>query len=434
VNLNRRDGGENYPKIVDALLADDKMRIDFLKACLLKLGLEVNMEEQGIPALSRLHLCSTNTSEVSELVSTWHDIITVEDGEEYIKGQHDTFRIEKPSAWTMRTVKDAVSSAAAAAVPGISNLVTNESSQQGQVDGAAERKPADMVADNDTVVKTLIAHEDEEPSNKETPYFNHAAYFANLKRYTANTADEENTFGKYLLYGEVVTSTNTMLEKNISLLSRLPEGFTFTATTQVAGRGRGSNVWVSPPGSLMFSVVLRHPISLSSSAPVVFIQYLAALAIVQGITSYDTGYQNVPVKLKWPNDIYALDPTAAADSDKRYVKIGGILVNSSYSGNDYTLVVGIGVNVTNAAPTTSLNALLGAKGTQALQAFTLEKLLARILTCFESIYTRFRRRGWDDGLNAEYLKWWLHRYAHSHFSIFSSIDHHLKGIILSAPE
>lgn len=42
---------------------------------------------------------------------------------------------------------------------------------------------------------------------------------------------------------------------------------------------------------------------LSNTAPVVFIQYLAALAIVEGIHSYDDGYQDVPVKLKWPNDI-----------------------------------------------------------------------------------------------------------------------------------
>lgn len=37
-------------------------------------------------------------------------------------------------------------------------------------------------------------------------------------------------------YGEVVTSTNTILEKNPKFLSRLPQGFTATATTQVAGK------------------------------------------------------------------------------------------------------------------------------------------------------------------------------------------------------
>jgi biotin-(acetyl-CoA carboxylase) ligase len=33
------------------------------------------------------------------------------------------------------------------------------------------------------------------------------------------------------------------------------------------------------------------------------VQYLAALAVVEGIKTYDHGYFDMPVKLKWPNDI-----------------------------------------------------------------------------------------------------------------------------------
>ena len=42
---------------------------------------------------------------------------------------------------------------------------------------------------------------------------------------------------------------------------------------------------------------------LGMQAPVVLVQYLAAMAVVEGIKSYDVGYRDVPVKLKWPNDI-----------------------------------------------------------------------------------------------------------------------------------
>jgi len=91
--------------------------------------------------------------------------------------------------------------------------------------------------------------------------------------------------------------------RNVQLLRRLPQGFTATATVQVAGRGRGSNVWISPAGSLIFSTVVRHPIEKIQSAPVVFLQYLAAMAVVKGIKSYTKGYEKIPVKLKWPNDI-----------------------------------------------------------------------------------------------------------------------------------
>lgn len=94
--------------------------------------------------------------------------------------------------------------------------------------------------------------------------------------------------------------------RNTQLLRRLPHGFTATATVQVAGRGRGSNVWISPAGSLIFSTVVRHPIEKIQSAPVIFIQYLSAMAVVKGIKSYAKGYENLPVKMKWPNDICML--------------------------------------------------------------------------------------------------------------------------------
>ncbi|KAI9844787.1 MAG: biotin holocarboxylase synthetase [Thelocarpon superellum] len=141
---------------------------------------------------------------------------------------------------------------------------------------------------------------------------------------------------------------------------------------------------------------------VSRRAPVVFIQYLAALAIVEGIKTYDVGYETVPVMLKWPNDIYAADPTAPGE--KKYVKIGGILVNSSFSGKEYLLVVGIGLNVNNAAPTTSLNALLPPR----LAPMQVERVLARILTSFETLYVRFQHAGFSADLESRYYRHWLH--------------------------
>ncbi|KAF9631751.1 Biotin/lipoate A/B protein ligase [Lasiodiplodia theobromae] len=392
VNLSKGEDIPGYDKIVDALAQDDKQRTDFLKACLIKLGLQVNQEAQAVPSLSRLHLTSSNPSDVAELVSTWSDVITLEKGEEHIKGENDTFHLEKPSSWSMSTLTKAVTSI----IPG-----------EGKTDGDT----ADRILDFDAVVKRLVPHETDRPSSKDTPYWNHDAFYSNLAAYQSRTRDTDGDFGKYLLYGEVVTSTNTILEKNPSLLKHLPAGFTATATTQIAGRGRGSNVWVSPPGSLMYSTVLRHSVALSQSAPVVFIQYLAALATVMGVHAYDTGYSKLPVRLKWPNDIYALDPATAAFKDGNsknpsdFAKIGGVLVNSSYQGSEYTLVAGVGVNVANAAPTTSLDALARAHG---LPPFRTEKLLASILVKFEEMYRKFVREGWSEEMERIYYGYWLH--------------------------
>ncbi|KAL8748253.1 MAG: hypothetical protein Q9184_007464, partial [Pyrenodesmia sp. 2 TL-2023] len=260
-----------FDNVVKALKEDEKQRADFLKACLRKLGLQVNEEQITIPSLSRLHLSSAVVSDTAQLLESLQDIITMQDGEEYIKDENDTFHLEKPSTWSLGSF--------AKALPG-----STKENSEGEEDGDAEDQ--DKIIDYDKLVKRLVVHDKDQPESKDTPYFNHQAFFANLKHYESQSRETDGTFGKNLLYGEVVTSTNTLLEKNTQILRRLPTGFTATATVQVAGRGR-----------------VRHSMSLMPQAPVVFLQYLAALAIVEGIKTYDRGYEHMPVRLKWPNDI-----------------------------------------------------------------------------------------------------------------------------------
>lgn len=91
---------------------------------------------------------------------------------------------------------------------------------------------------------------------------------------------------------------------------------------QVAGRGRAGNVWLSPVGQLSFSTAVQHPPGSLGRAPVMFIQYLAALAVVQGIRDYDRGYEDLPVRLKWPNDIC-----------RYYVELGGGILWGATTAN-----------------------------------------------------------------------------------------------------
>lgn len=372
--------------MVKALIEDDELRVQFMKACLAKLRLDVSAETHSVPSLSRMHLSSSEVGKVSELVHGWQEagLITKDENKrEVIKGENDNFMLESENGSFDMSDVDA-------------SLADKPTPSDGQ--------SAEGIIDYNALPKRLLLHESDLPSSRETPHFNHHAFYSNLRAYHAQQRESERTFGQNLIYGEVVTSTSTLLEKNPTLLSQLPIGTTATATTQVAGRGRGTNVWVSPPGSLMFSTVLKHSLALSNTAPVVFVQYLAALAIVAGIHGYDKGYEKLPVKLKWPNDIYALDPTAP-EREKKYVKIGGILVNSSYSGGDYTLVTGIGLNVNNSLPTTSLSQLASELK---LPPLTLEKLLASILAHFEAFYTRFCRTGFDKQFEETYYSSWLH--------------------------
>ncbi|KAI1799913.1 class II aaRS and biotin synthetase [Daldinia bambusicola] len=385
VNLSPQNDVEGYDDLIAALKADDDARIGFLKACLTKLGLEVSQETSGVPSLSRLHLSSISSSDVDDLLHAWEDIISKEDGEEYIRAENDTFHLQKSETmWSVNGLKEALTS------DDSSDQKSSDLSSQGMVDYS-------------TIVKRVVTHETAWPEAKETPYFNHNAFYSSLQDYRRSEPEAEE-WGDFLMYGEVVTSTNTLLEKNFKLLSKLPSGFTLTATTQVAGRGRGNNVWVSPAGSLIMSTVINHPAHIAPSRPIVFIQYLAAIAIVEAVKTYDRGYEEVPVKLKWPNDIYAQDPRQPSSSPPSYVKIGGILSNCNYSDGAYQIVLGIGINATNGRPTTSLDALLPSH----LPPFRIEKLVAGILTRLEALYKTFVRRGFTRDMEGAYYAHWLH--------------------------
>lgn len=181
---------------MQALIEDDGKRIDFFKACLLKLGLEVNQESSTVPSLSRLHLSSVSSANTSKLMDCLKEIISAEDGNEYIKGENDTFMLERPSTWSLAGMANAL--------------------PQGTREDANEvENGGNRFLDYDKIVKQVVIH-DEVPTNKETPYFNHDAFYAELAHYSGGSDPSDDYFGKHVLYGEVVTSTNTMLEKYAS--------------------------------------------------------------------------------------------------------------------------------------------------------------------------------------------------------------------------
>ena len=198
INLNPESNIKGYDKVVKDLAEDDKQRTDFLKACLLKLGLKVSQDTTAVPSLSRLHLSSVLPNGASEVIAGLQEIVSIVDGEEYIKDENDTFHLEKPSAWSLGSLAMA--------------LTGETSDKTTDADGDEDR-----IIDYNAVVKRLVVHEKELPSSKETPYFNHDAFYANLRHYESKTQDVKDRFGNHILYGEVVTSTNTLLEKYIGL-------------------------------------------------------------------------------------------------------------------------------------------------------------------------------------------------------------------------
>ena len=186
-----------YDELIIDLLADDTERAEFLKACLGKLGLEVTQEESPAPSLSKIHLSSLNHTEVGELLHSFEDIITREDGEEYLKEENDLFHLEKPdSRWSMTALNQALA---------------NEYQASTKTKRTGRGTP-DPTAEYIQIPKSIVSHETAWPEPKETPCFNHAVYYSSLRNFRQKEPRAEE-WGDLLLYGEVITSTNTMLER-----------------------------------------------------------------------------------------------------------------------------------------------------------------------------------------------------------------------------
>jgi len=204
-------------------------------------------------------------------------------------------------------------------------------------------------------------------------------------------------FGRVLLYGEEVTSTQTILTE-----TDLPAGTVFAASTQVHGKGRGDNKWQSPAGALMFSLKC----SLRSAERLPFVQYIVSLAIIDCVKSKDP---KLDVWIKWPNDVYT----------SKGVKIGGVLCQSSFKDGVFDICVGVGINVSNKEPTTCLNELSAAVKTektdtspsteikQSEQTYTRQWVLASFLNTFENYMTDFEKKGFGPFLK-QYTSQWLH--------------------------
>jgi biotin--protein ligase len=122
----------------------------------------------------------------------------------------------------------------------------------------------------------------------------------------------------------------------------------------------------------------------------VFTQYAAGLAVVLAVRSMP-GYEDLPLFIKWPNDVYYCPGRDASDGDDAAaaaIKIGGVLVTSSTMGKEIDVFTGVGVNVSNVAPTVSLAQAVAhfneRRGT-ALAPLAVETVLARFLTQFETL-------------------------------------------------
>ncbi len=133
--------------------------------------------------------------------------------------------------------------------------------------------------------------------------------------------------GKRIIKVESCSSTNDLAQE--MALRGEEEGTVIIAEEQLKGRGTKGRKWYSPRGKgIYLSVILRPRRRDMSVLP---------LAVGLSVRDALLESEGLSVLLKWPNDL-------VCDGKK----IGGILCEASFRGNDIShVVLGIGLNLTH---------------------------------------------------------------------------------------
>jgi BirA family transcriptional regulator, biotin operon repressor / biotin---[acetyl-CoA-carboxylase] ligase len=119
---------------------------------------------------------------------------------------------------------------------------------------------------------------------------------------------------------------------NAEALRRAREGeagpLWVSAETQSAGRGRGGNAWVSEPGNLYATLLLRQPASPSVAPQLAFV---AGLAVHDAVAACAQNLGPV-LQLKWPNDLLCNGR-----------KLAGLLIEAENTPV-FAVAIGVGIN------------------------------------------------------------------------------------------
>ena len=181
--MSSSGGGNSTGDITKDLEAGSTKSEELLRACLRKLGMKLEQAGEGELQLSVMHISSIVPPNAQKLKDSWKDVIIQKAGVEYFVDANDTFRLE---------------------VSAEKHGATNDKSKEGMT--TADR----FIKKNDL---RILVHVEDYPTHDETPFFNHKEFYSSVQSFRSISSQHINRFGNYLLYGEVITSTNTILEK-----------------------------------------------------------------------------------------------------------------------------------------------------------------------------------------------------------------------------
>ncbi|XP_056004941.1 biotin--protein ligase-like isoform X2 [Ostrea edulis] len=218
--------------------------------------------------------------------------------------------------------------------------------------------------------------------------------FFNIDEYWENLTTAR--LGNLVLYADVVPSTMPLLD-GLQFSEPKTVGLIAIAGRQTQGQGRGGNSWLSPEGCAMFSIHVRIEADNPLGQAVSYLQHITSLAVVESVRTLP-GYQDIDLRLKWPNDIYY--------SDK--MKLGGVVARSSFVNGACDAIIGCGFNVSNANPTICINDVISSYNKEhntSLPLLSKEKLMARTVSIMENLISEFEKNGRTEFCKKYYQRW-----------------------------
>lgn len=188
---------------------------------------------------------------------------------------------------------------------------------------------------------------------------------------------------------------NQLITKNYP-----PEGTVISASFQTAGKGQIGRSWYGSPDKNVLCSIILYPNFLRANDQFLFNMGMAC-ALRSTVESF---VDNVPVTVKWPNDIYV-----------RQKKISGILIQNSVSGKDYVTVVGIGLNINEATFPAQLPNPTSMKLEQSMD-FDVNSVLAKLCEYVEQYYLMLQN-GSGHKIHSEYNSFLYEKGAINSFQI-----------------
>lgn len=140
---------------------------------------------------------------------------------------------------------------------------------------------------------------------------------------------------------ERAISTQNLLKERA--IAAQPEGTVVQALIQSNGYGRAARQWVSPPGNLYLSILLKPSCHVQHVGQ---LSLMAGVAVGRTVERYISGGAGNTLRLKWPNDVLI-------DGDK----CAGLILETSIasSGALEWVALGIGINVEKTPALSGLN-------------------------------------------------------------------------------